>query len=167
MNLNQIDLIKAISDEIIRQAKAARKKDVRLVPRQFKAIVDAANTVVRELGKDFIPATDGIGVRAWLGTDDTGLSSEYMAHKLFDIGHRNYNYPHDYDDFGRCYRLLQAVTASELETAENRWKSLADGGPQWKWLVENWNKCFDLYASHTPDSLRVLNEYMHKLSSLK
>ena len=53
--------------------------------------------------------SDAEKLAAWLAKGDTGLSSETIALRMCGIPNGRYGicYPHDGDDFGRCYRLLR------------------------------------------------------------
>ena len=86
--------------------------------RQMNAVIRAADDILAALGDPHRPASPGMGLAAWLASDDTGTSSRYMAWALapaaglsmlrHDSRHPD-PWPHDPDDFGRCVRLLEAV----------------------------------------------------------
>lgn len=125
--INQVELIGAICIELDRQGVKA------MVPRQYNTIVAAANRIIEELGKPAVGATAGMGMAAWLASDDTGLSSLYMAAVLSEVFSRPYAHPHDADDFGRCVRLLEAVPelAPKLDL-------MRKSGPVWNYLINSW-----------------------------
>ncbi len=80
-------------------------------------------------------------VLLWFSEGDTGSSSEAMALTLCGIklDRNNCNWwspwPHDADDFGRCYRLVQKIP--ELRLRLNEMESL---GPIWKKIAQNWDE---------------------------
>lgn len=135
--INQIELVSAIATELQRQ-----NPDVAIVanPRQFNAIIDAANKIVDEFEKPTMLATHGMGLDRWFKTDDTGLSSLFLAHILSGKGRLRYAHPRDIDDLGRCFRLMKA--APELRQSLARIKS---HGPAWDMIVENFDHWETLY----------------------
>lgn len=134
-DLNQIDLITAISNEICRQ-----HPKIKAEPRLFNAIIAAADMLVDEYAKPNTPASDGMGLTAWLACDDVGRSSKYMAWLLNKdkFSQPEFGFPNDADDFGRCVRMTSAIGISDDEVAEllgkesGRWLYL---GSVWKEMV--------------------------------
>lgn len=126
--------------------------------RQFNAIITAANNILAEFERPSVPATPDMGLTRWLASDDTGLSSLYMASILSDryrlwlvaapkdFPTRNKletpHYPRDADDFGRCYRLLKAVP--ELRSNSMR---LATCPAPWPELHREWLRLERLYEA--------------------
>ena len=80
----------------------------------------------------------------WLVTGSTGVSSKAMvAHFMGLDTKRNYgDHPHDGGDFGRCYRLLEAVPEFK-----NRIGGMATRSNEWAALVEHWDELTELYAN--------------------
>lgn len=76
----------------------------------------------------------------WLVSHDTGRSSLTMVSRNFDlpIYDPSWSYPHDADDFGRCYRLLKADPKIKIEKMKgfNR---------IWDDLVDMWQELTDMY----------------------
>jgi hypothetical protein len=70
----------------------------------------------------------------WISVDGNGLSAKAIACAALGQVPKRPNYPHDGDDFGRCYRLLIAVPGARAGL-ERLGK---DGGPIWVALVANW-----------------------------
>jgi hypothetical protein len=149
--VSQIELVAAIAKALEKQGFPEAK------PRYMNAIVDAANRIVEEYGRDDVTATANMGLRAWLRSDDTGLSSQYMAHVLAPLAGagtapdpsdrfwRNPS-PLDPDDFGRCYRLLKAVPGLRAHLP-----ALATGhGAEWTGLVAVWDELERLYEEELP-----------------
>lgn len=150
MNVSQIDLISGIIKLLDRQGVKVMNA------RQTNAVIAAANTVVNALAIEHRPATPGMGLTAWLESDDTGMSSRYMACALATLtGLQQAVYvsndgtipsPRDPDDFGRCVRLLDAVP----ELREHI-PALKDGhGPAWAGLVAAWDELEALYREELP-----------------
>ena len=112
--------------------------------RQFNAIISAANNILAEFKRPSVPATPDMGLTRWLASDDTGLSSLYMASILSDRYPKleTPHYPRDADDFGRCYRLLKAVP--ELRSNSMR---LATCPAPWPELHREWLRLERLYEA--------------------
>lgn len=139
MTVNQIDLIAAICKYLKRAGcKTANA-------RQYSAIIAAANTVMDAIEEPHKPATDGMGLDAWLLSDETGISSEFMAGVLSGRFMRKPGYPRDPSDFARCLGLLRA--APELRANLDR---LKDHGKEWAALVGRWSDLERLYAEEAP-----------------
>lgn len=109
-------------------------------PRHMNAIISAANAICAEFNRESVVASDGMGLQAWLKSDDKGASSKWMAHVCAGGPSVANNYPYDPDDFGRCYRFLRAVP----EARENLHK-LRDSGPVWSAYVDRWDEMERLY----------------------
>lgn len=132
--ISQIDLVKAILDELQRQGIG----DAEVW--RLNAVIAAADSIIREFEREPVMATDDMGLDAWLRCDDTGLSSCYMASVLGGFS-REYAHPHDVDDFGRCSRLLRSVP--EFRGSLRVMKSCS---PQWAKLVERWDAIEEMIA---------------------
>jgi hypothetical protein len=111
-----------------------------LTTRQVNACISAADSIKDALDKDDVPATQGMGLRAWLACDDRGASSNYLASRLCcvpvqqrDVG----AYPHDANDFGRCYRFLRAVRMEHTTRLDIEHMSTCTY-PHWRVLAANW-----------------------------
>lgn len=145
MRINQVDLVSAIFKELDRQGLKE------LVPRWMNACITAADNIVREIGIDPQKSRDGMGIGAWLRSDDTGLSSKFMAYVLAGGPAIRPNdqpaYPHDPNDFGRCYRFLRAVPEARGSLAK-----MAEHGKVWAALVANWTELEKLYESEVNSS---------------
>ena|ERR1035437_1262502 len=114
--------------------------------RQTNGVIAAANILVKELNQESVKSTAKEGLEKWLQSDETGLSSLYIASILSGRSTlRNRiverNIPHDGSDFGRCLKLLEAVPEWKKRLGEVGKK----GGPTWKKLIENWKKLEELY----------------------
>jgi hypothetical protein len=142
---SQIRLVLAIGRELERQGFGG------LNARQLNALIAAADEIVREVSTPDVPSTPASGLRAWLASDDTGLSSKAMAARLAPlIGERVLlgrptDHPHDPDDFGRCLGLLEA--APELR---QHLPLMADVSPEWARLVGAWDELEGLYREERP-----------------
>jgi|SRR5580700_441622 hypothetical protein len=133
----QIDLIVSISRILEREHGI---KHVR--PRQLNAIIEAANIIVKEFGREPVMAVPGMGLKAWLDSDDTGSSSLFMAFWLCDAPQCDHAFPHDAVDFGRCHRFIQAmrgldaIDAADMSGADDPWPKLAAAWPELTALYE-------------------------------
>lgn len=112
--------------------------------RQMNAVIAAADGVVAAMAQEHAPATPGMGLAAWVASDDTGESSLYMAGvlgpyvgfgKASNLGHHGNAYPRDPSDFGRCVRLLDA--APELRQYLDRLEGV-EHGPAWNAIAREW-----------------------------
>lgn len=120
---------------------------VRVSQRQLNAVIRAADAIIDELRKPEALSAPGIGLGAWLMSDDTGISSEYMAGVLSGIFSRKYGYPRDGADFGRCVRLLDACPDLRV----NLKRMVSGTGMHWDVLVDHWDELESLYREHYPD----------------
>lgn len=73
-------------------------------------------------------------VLKWISEDGNGLSAKAIACAALGQVPKRPNYPHDGDDFGRCYRLVKNVPGA----AEGLERLGRDGGPMWVALVARW-----------------------------
>lgn len=82
-------------------------------------------------------------IDAWIAGCDTGISSKtifsVMTGRPFMSDFRP-DIPHDPDDFGRCYRLLEKIPEWRARMPE-----VAEKYPAWKGLVENWEGLTAMY----------------------
>jgi hypothetical protein len=102
------------------------------------------------------------GVMDWLASDDTGLSSEWMAHVIFGVPVSDRfgggSFPYDTGDFGRCYRFLQ-----KFPQARESLHKLRASGPVWSGMVDRWDELERLYDSAEPTSNGDLNRLLCKI----
>jgi hypothetical protein len=114
--------------------------------RQLDAVIKAADAVIEAIDRPHQPAVPASGLLQWLASDDTGVSSRYMAAALAAAAGRTFYpglagyeyrdpYPHDPGDFGRCVRLLDAAPELRPHLA-----ALADPrhGPVWNAITAEW-----------------------------
>lgn len=145
--ISQIELVSAIT----RHLDSVGVKT--MIPRQINAVIDAANLIIAQFAIPERKAEPGIGLDAWMMTDDTGVSSEFMASVLSGRFMRRYGHPHDANDFGRCVRLLEACPElrAELDVLE-------EASPEWYALATRWGEFESLYRDAAPDFSKRLNE---------
>lgn len=156
--VNQIKLITAISAELQRQCPGLP------VDRRFNKIIEAANLIVAEFGREPVLAKPSMGLSAWLDCDDTGSSSLYMAWVLSNgcfgdwWGRKQPEpaYPRDADDFGRCMKLIEAVP----EFYGIIYK-MNGSGPEWSVVAANWESWLKLYKGENLGALcdQMTNAY--------
>ena len=72
----------------------------------------------------------------WLGGHDVGSSSKTIALTALGEMPKQPSYPHDSDDFGRCFRLL--ILCPDAKIGLERLGK--DGGDVWKALVARWTE---------------------------
>lgn len=140
--VNQIALIAAITSHLDKRHQIKHANQ-----RQMNAIIKAATDICLELDKPHRPAVPGMGIVAWMCSDDVGLSSLYMLKILSGgrYGHASNitgakHWPCDADDFGRCLGLLKA--APELR---DNMQLLAETCQQWRNLISLWTQLEHLY----------------------
>ncbi len=146
IRLNQISLIAAISTEIDRQHPGNGVE-----ARWFNAITEAANSICAEFAKPVVKTSEGMGLSAWLASDDTGASSLYMASILTGQFIAENHYPRDPADFGRCLRLVEAVP--ELES---KIRDMSQHGKEWAVVAANWDEWAELYRLDEGERLYCL-----------
>jgi len=88
-----------------------------------------------------VPATP----EQWAKGRDTGTSSMTIYSVMMGVPVDRADVPHDPDDFGRCYRLLQLFPAWKTRLDE-----VAARYPAWRSLVQEWDALESLYE----DALR-------------
>lgn len=136
---DQIELISAIIAHLGRQGIPD------LVHREFNAIIKAATDIVDELAKPECKVVAGMGYDAWKASDHTGSSSLFMARVLMGYEPGPVAYPHDSGDFGRCVGLLVACPGLIGNIG-----MLAQHGPEWKAIAENWLELATLFHEEAP-----------------
>jgi len=97
-----------------------------------------ANSRIDEHGEGLIEIS--LSLAAWLSGGDTGTSSRNIARRYLGLPiMRQLNgYPHDGDDFGRCYRLLIACPEIDIRGMKGFhkiWDALVDN---WKFLTQKY-----------------------------
>lgn len=140
ITISQVDLVSAILRELDRQHPGLKAPT-----RLLNSVIAAAKDIVAEAAEVRPKVADGMGLGAWLNSDETGLSSKFMAHVLAGGPFSHNNYPHDPSDFGRCLGLLRAVP--ELR---DKLPQMRDRGQHWEVLVDNWAELEQLYYEEFP-----------------
>jgi hypothetical protein len=157
--INQIQLVSAIFTELDRQHPGAQ-----VSPRQLNECIRAANIIVEAMRIDDKLAQQGMGLAAWLASDDTGISSLTMAAVMYQDGRlrdakNRWCHPWDAGDFGRCHRFLEAVPGSRDLLPKMR-----DVSPVWAALVDRWDDITALYleekatGTKAPKCYALINE---------
>ena len=128
--------------------------------RQMNAITAAADLIYDALAHADVPATPGMGLRAWSECDDTGASSKYLAAVLMfgtkwwlrAVGQPDPGRPHPHDagDFGRCVKMIDAQP--ELRDNLARLAQPAHG-PVWNAIGARWAELEALYRANRPLAL--------------
>ncbi|WP_218832931.1 hypothetical protein [Serratia fonticola] len=137
IQLNQIKLFAAITAEIDRQHPG-----IGFEARWFNAITKAANDICDEFAKPVVKASLGMGIAAWLASDDTGLSSKFMASVLTGEFKAENHYPRDPADFGRCLRLVNAVPGLAEKIGD-----MSQHGNHWAVVAAHWDEWVEIYRS--------------------
>lgn len=145
MKYSQAHLVAAVFKELDRQMKEdGIPKDKRtLEQHQMNAVIEGVDLMLKGIERPAVRATPGMGLKAWLASDDTGLSSRAMAHHIMGayIGDRDRNaFPWDASDFGRCHRFLEAVP--EARPLLGR---MANVSIVWGHLIGAWDELTALY----------------------
>ena len=117
---------------------------------EMNAIIQAATLVRNELRRENVGASPAMGLAAWCRSDDTGLSSVYMAWVLnggtlpveptTPLRADERPYPHDPSDLGRCVRMLRAAPALRKNLDRMR-----EASPVWAALISRWAEFEILY----------------------
>jgi len=97
----------------------------------------------------------------WALTDDTGMSSKAIGHRYLGLppAHGYYSHPHDAGDFGRCYRLLNAMPEIDIAI-------MSGASSAWNRLVGNWPALTMAYEDELPQGRwplfqSLLNDVLH------
>ena len=125
--------------------------------RHFNAVIAAATSIIAEFSRPNVLSAPGMGLAAWLRSDDTGLSSKHMARILCNIRVdcdieevRTGKPPHplDPDDFGRCYRFLRAVPIGPERARGVAY--MGNSSREWAGLTAAWDELEKLYEEELP-----------------
>lgn len=82
----------------------------------------------------------------WLQGPDTGISSKCIWHVMMGtVDPRDTCHPWDPDDFGRCYRLLEAFPKWRARLHE-----VSARFPRWTALVREWDALTQLWEEESP-----------------
>lgn len=136
MSINQIELISAITKHLDKQGVKE------MLPRQFNAVIAAADSIIAAIETPEIKAKAGGGLQQWLASDGVGMSSRFMASVLSGQFDSEHAYPYDSADFGRCVGLIEAVPefADKIPMMEAC-------GPVWSVLAKMWPDLQQLYKA--------------------
>lgn len=95
----------------------------------------------------------------WLHGLDTGLSSlcifHHMKQGILQEG-QEVHIPHDHDDFGRCYRLLEIKPAWRKRMSE-----MGENYPEWKPFFDHWN---ELEADYVAGRFKQVDERIKQIT---
>lgn len=152
--LDQIALISAITQEMNKQFTGIPADE------RINTVIKAVNSICDEYGREPVLAEFNIGLNAWLASDDTGLSSRYMASILSGSFTATNNYPRDPDDLGRCIRL----TISVPEYA-NLVHLMQASGPHWATVVHNWDHWLELFDAK--EFSKLYSDMKEKYAAIK
>lgn len=145
MKYSQAHLVSAVFKEIDRQMKldGIPKEKRTLESHQINAVIAGVDLMLKGIERPAVRANPGMGLAAWLASDDTGLSSRAMAHHIMGahIDQRDSSaHPWDAADFGRCHRFLEAVP--EARPLLGR---MANVSTVWEHLIGAWDELTALY----------------------
>lgn len=102
------------------------------------------------------------GVGRWLAAGRTGASSSALAAAtLGNIPNHAPAYPHDSDDFGRCY-VLWGLTP---EAKDGLARLAAISGP-WKRLADRWDELLALYEHDRPACHKLIRSLVSQVSGI-
>ncbi|WP_288985817.1 hypothetical protein [uncultured Pseudoalteromonas sp.] len=147
--IDQMALFSAISKELTRQ-----HPDMPVISSVFNKCIEAANLICDECEREQIMARKGMSLLEWFNCDDTGLSSRYMARVIdgstpHQILIREYEYPRDADDLGRCIRMVRACGL------ENHVFLLLTTGHEWHQIANDWEKLVTWYDQNNWGELNI------------
>ncbi len=136
--IDRIALSAAIAEELSRQQPNLTSASV-----VMSACIEGSNFIADRVEQVPEPVREGMTVREWFESSDTGLSSMYMAYRMDDgttrLPIQCYTFPYDPDDFGRCVRLVRAVGFS------HKVYMMTGTGKEWDYIVKNWAQMVSLY----------------------
>jgi hypothetical protein len=126
-----------------------------LTTRQINEVIRAANDIIAACERKPVYSSPGMGLTAWLASDDVGLSSRYMASVLSERFRAEYAHPRDADDFGRCQRLLIAVPSLTFQP----WRcKMAAVSSQWANLINCWTEIKTLCDTNVAAADKLIQE---------
>lgn len=110
----------------------------------MNVVIECGTAIWKEAKRKRVYSSDRMGLYRWLNSDDTGLSSQFMAHILAGGPACENHYPRDPSDFGRCYRMLRAL--------ENRVSvtPMENHGPVWAAYAKHWDEMERIYENELP-----------------
>lgn len=92
----------------------------------------------------------------WLLSDDTGISSKNIIRRYLNMPIEPFGWPHDSDDFGRCYRMLKCCPLIKVSIMTNVDKIWAD-------LVDKWQELSRLHEENEGVEIwNIINEIDEK-----
>lgn len=98
----------------------------------------------------------------WILSNDTGTSSKTIWAVMMHAQCADPGYPHDADDFGRCYRLLQHFQGWRARLPE-----VATRYPMWTPLVAAWDELTAFYEQKNYralyDRIDAMRDEIHRL----
>ena len=101
-----------------------------------------------------------------LVSDDTGISSKNIVRRFLNQPIESFGWPHDSDDFGRCYRLLKFCPDIEISIMKDVDKVWADLVVKWQKLSELYKKSTDITGIKIHDIICKIEEKYRKDSTL-
>lgn len=153
--MSEVSQIGLMSD--IQQMLGEKYPHIKLNTRQFNTVLQVSATLADSLNKPTQRAEEGMGITAWLASDDVGMSSKFMAHVLVPLpGAPEHAHPYDPADFQRCRKLLLAVP----ELVE-RLPKMAEQSEIWAGLVEDWDKICELIDAGNGEEAYELIQRLH------
>lgn len=112
------------------------------------AAIDAAmqRTSGRE-GEQWTPTQAYVhaAIGNWMRSGDTGTSSETMAAIALGADSGDFGAPYDPSDFGRCYRLVQAIPA-----IRDAFPRIAELVPAFAGILREWDALVAIYLRDLP-----------------
>ena len=157
VQISQMDLVTAIMTHLLKHEGIET-----LLSRQWNAVIQAANLIVESLQKPVVMSADNMGLKAWLESDDKGLSSKFMAYVLMNGPMAANEYPHDPSDFGRCYRFLKAVPE-----ARERLDLLRRQSKEWDVMIQNWSRLEALWEEESTSKTGMAPKLYAEMLSLR
>ena len=97
----------------------------------------------------------------WFISGDSGVSSETLCACLYGIlpKKENKRHPGDPSDFGRCKRFLDLLSPEDKETVFREAIKLS---PEWKALIENWDRLEKMYNEHDRNMFQQMQKVMNE-----
>lgn len=105
----------------------------------------------------------------WIGTHHVGISSRTMWCALMGVAnsetptYSGFDAPYDWDDFSRCYDLVQygEVTKEELQ-------KVVEAFPYYKPIIDRWDELVEAYLSPGGKGVyRILDSVYSEVMGLK
>ena len=83
----------------------------------------------------------------WLASDNTGMSSQFMAFTAIEIKPKYTSHPYDPSDLNRCILLVE-----EVPEIKEKFNIIAKSSKEWGAVINNWDALVSLFHSEVGEN---------------